>query len=294
MTVDLILHGVPNGQDIWGTIDDRHYFSTFYIQKNEREYLSVEVRKVNGKAYCYYNYLRYNNIVAYDGRAGAYLGITLSIDAYYKDILNMYQICEIIYNNLFDSILKKKDRNIQFDIPKFEIVGQELSSLQRKVINLIQLSATAKDFVVINDSFFVNNGKIATVSLQDCTSENIFQALKKCSKINLSKYYPSILENNRFQELEEKYRYIISEKDNALKGKDNQIEKLEEKCSSLELELQNERVQNSKLYNLISEKEYEIKKIEEYKKQFKEQNIEINHLKEQLRKKEHEKKILIK
>ena len=30
MTVDFILHGVPNGQDFWGPNDDNHYFSTFY------------------------------------------------------------------------------------------------------------------------------------------------------------------------------------------------------------------------------------------------------------------------
>ena len=44
MTVDLILHGVPNGQDIWGVSDDTHYISTFYVQKDEREYLSIEAR----------------------------------------------------------------------------------------------------------------------------------------------------------------------------------------------------------------------------------------------------------
>ena len=60
--------------------------------KSEREYLSIEARKVSGKSYCYYNYLKYNNVTASDGRAGAYLGITLRFDAYYKDILNIYQI----------------------------------------------------------------------------------------------------------------------------------------------------------------------------------------------------------
>ena len=49
MTVDLILHGVPNGHDIWGVNDDSHYFSTFYVQKDEKEYLMVEARKVEGK-----------------------------------------------------------------------------------------------------------------------------------------------------------------------------------------------------------------------------------------------------
>ena len=77
MTVDFILHGVPNGQDFWGANDDNHYFSTFYVQKSEREYLSIEARKVSGKSYCYYNYLKYNNVTASDGRAGAYLGILL-------------------------------------------------------------------------------------------------------------------------------------------------------------------------------------------------------------------------
>ena len=111
MIIDLILHGVPNGQDVWGVNDDSHYFSTFYVQKDEKEILTIEIRNVSGKAYCYYNYLKYNGVTASDERAGAYLGITLRFDAYYKDVMNVYRLCEIVYNNLLDTILVKNGDN---------------------------------------------------------------------------------------------------------------------------------------------------------------------------------------
>lgn len=127
----------PMVRTFGGATDDNHYFSTFYVQKNEKEYLSIETRKVSGKSYCYYNYLKYNNVTAADGRAGAYLGITLRFDAYYKDVLNIYQVFEIIYNNLLDTVFDKNGEGIKFKISKFEASDRELNEIKKKIVNLI-------------------------------------------------------------------------------------------------------------------------------------------------------------
>ena len=254
MTVDLILHGVPNGQDLWGVNDDTHYFSTFYVQKDEKEILTIDTRKLSGKSYCYYNYLKYKGVTACDGRAGAYLGITLRFDAYYKDVFNVFHLCEIVYNNLLDTILIKNDDNIKFKIPKFEDADRVLTEIKNKLINLIKLSATAKDFTPINDSFFNNEGKSIKAFLLDCTQENVMQALLKFGKVEVSKFYPSVNESKRIKAIEDKYKKIIVQKDTDLQNIDKQNETLRNEQDKLRNELKDNKDEINRLKTLVSEK----------------------------------------
>ena len=288
MTVDFILHGVPNGQDFWGANDDNHYFSTFYVQKSEREYLSIEARKVSGKSYCYYNYLKYNNVTASDGRAGAYLGITLRFDAYYKDILNIYQLFEIVYNNLLDTIFEKNGEAIKYKISKFEAADSNLNEIKKKVVNLIQLSATAKDFTALNDSFFNNEDKTLPAFLLDCTPDNVLQALKKYGKIDVSKYYPSNNEAKKMRNIEERFIATISQKDKDLEEKNQQISKIVDDCQNLKSNLSAEKEEVLRLGKVVSEKENTIKKNEASLKQVDELKSKIEKLTTTLQTKENE------
>lgn len=288
MTVDFILHGVPNGQDFWGANDDNHYFSTFYVQKSEREYLSIEARKVSGKSYCYYNYLKYNNVTASDGRAGAYLGITLRFDAYYKDILNIYQLFEIVYNNLLDTIFEKNGEAIKYKISKFEAADSNLNEIKKKVVNLIQLSATAKDFTALNDSFFNNEDKTLPAFLLDCTPDNVLQALKKYGKIDVSKYYTSNNEAKKMRNIEERFIATISQKDKDLEEKNQQISKIVDDCQNLKSNLSAEKEEVLRLGKVVSEKENTIKKNEASLKQVDELKSKIEKLTTTLQIKENE------
>ena len=263
MTVDLILHGVPNGQDIWGVSDDTHYISTFYVQKDEREYLSIEARKVDGKRYCYYNFLKYNGVTASDERAGAYIGITLRFDAYYKDVLNVYHLCEIVYNNLLDKILVKNGDNVKFKIAKFEDAEQELTEIKKKMFNLLNFSATAKDFTPINDTFFKNDAKTLKAFLLDCTPENVMQALVKYGKVEISRYLPSVNESKRLKSVEERFNAIIAQKDIDLQNANSQIGDLTSERQRLQSDLQDKTKEINELNSLISEKEDAIKNNEE-------------------------------
>lgn len=263
MTVDLILHGVPNGQDIWGVSDDTHYISTFYVQKEDKETLSIETRKVLEKSYCYYNYLKYNGVTASDGRAGAYLGITLRFDAYYKDILNVYHLCEIVYNNLLDTIFIKNGENVKFKIAKFVEAENELVEIKKKLFNLINLSATAKDFTPINDSFFSNGSKTVKAFLLDCTPDNVMQAIIKYGKVEISKYHPSVNEAKKLRGVEERYIATIAQKDKDLQNANLQIEDMTSERQRLQSDLQDKINEINALNRLISEKEDAIKNNEE-------------------------------
>lgn len=259
MTVDLILHGVPNGHDMWGVSDDTHYFSTFYVQKDEKESLSVETRKVSGKSYCYYNYIKYNGVTASDERAGSYIGVTLRFDAYYKDILNVYHLCEIVYNNLLDTILIKNGDNVKFKIAKFGEAENELVEIRKKIFNLINLSATAKDFTSINDSFFSNDSKTVKAFLLDCTPDNVMQAIVKYGKVEISKYYPSVNETKKLKGVEDRYIATIAQKDKDLQNANLQIEDLRLERNRLQNELEDKKSEIKELNRLVSEKEEAIK-----------------------------------
>ena len=263
MTVDLIIHGVPNGQDMWGVNDDTHYFSTFYVQKDEKEILTIETRKISGKSYTCYNYLKYNCVTAFDGRAGAYLGITLRFDAYYKNVLNIYHLCEIVYNNLTDIILVKNGDNVKFKIAKFEDADRELNEIKRKMINLINLSATAKDFISINDSFFNNEGLVIKAFLLDCTPDNVMQALSRYGKVEISKYYPSVNETKKLKGVEERFKATISQKDKDLHNANSENEELKKVKKDLVAQLESKEVEISELRKRVSEKDETIKKNEE-------------------------------
>ena len=276
MTVDLILHGVPNGQDIWGVSDDTHYISTFYVQKEDKETLSIETRKVSGKSYCYYNYLKYNGVTASDGRAGAYLGITLRFDAYYKDILNVYHLCEIVYNNLLDTILIRNGESVKFKIAKFEDAEQELNEIKKKTFNLINLSATAKDFTPINDTFFSNDSKTVKAFLLDCTPDNVMQAIVKYGKVEISKYHPSVNEAKKLRGVEERYIATIAQKDKDLQNANLQIEDMTSERQRLQSDLQDKINEINALNRLISENEEAIKEASTYINKSKELQSELD------------------
>lgn len=295
MTVDLIIHGVPNGQDSWGKDDDRHYLSTFYTSKDDKEYLSVELRKINGKPYAYYHYLKYNNVVAVDGRSGSYLGITLRIDAYYKDIFNIYNVLEIIYNRYLTDVaftLEKGD-GIRYKIPRFELIEGELKDVQSKVINLIALSAKPKDFENINDSFFNNDNKTLKAFLLDCTQDNVLQAVKKYGRVEVSKFYPSMAEIQKVKTVESKYGDVISQKEKDLKNANARINDLMTQQQHLQTNIANLNEEIDSLKNNLKDRdnrlavlqktERKIQELEQKKsaqeKELKEKDIEIVRLK---------------
>lgn len=297
MTVDLIIHGVPNGQDSWGKDDDKHYLSTFYTRKEDKEYLSVELRKINGKPYAYYHYLKYNNVVAADGRTGSYLGITLRMDAYYKDILNIYNILEVIYNRYLTDVAfiseGSNGNGIKYKVPRFELIDSELKDIQSKVINLIALSAKPTDFENINDSFFNNDNKTLKAFLLDCTQDNVFQAVKKYGRVEISKYYPSVIEMQKVKAVEGKYGDVINQKDKDLKSANSRINDLMTQQQQLQANITNLNKEIGRLKDCIKEKENRLvglqnteRKIQELEqkksaleKESKEKDLEIVRLK---------------
>ena len=89
MNVEILIHGVPDGQDYYGIAEERTYAELFYDNSAESVKFVVETKTTGNIASVYYTYLRYKGMVGYGGRPGSYFGLTLRIDKYYQDVIHM-------------------------------------------------------------------------------------------------------------------------------------------------------------------------------------------------------------
>ena len=198
MNVELFVHGVPNGEDFWGKEEDRNYFGTFYDHSSDEVKFLIQTRTSQDKTYCYYNYLVYKtfgsqtpNVVANDGRDGSYFGITLRLDAYCKDIVNMYRILDTVFNvYVMGNLLKMEKTKLKYTTPDFASVSNVLEGIEKATIQLIQKTFSNDSFARL-DGFATRGGHYPTYNLYDCTPEKVMAAVKKYSRVAVSPYYPS-------------------------------------------------------------------------------------------------------
>ena len=198
MEVELFVHGVPSGEGFWGKEEDRNYFGTFYDHSSDEVKFLIQTRALKGKPYCYYNYLVYKtvgsqtpNVVANDGRDGSYFGITLRLDAYCKDIVNMYRILDTVFNvYVMGNLLKMEKTKLKYTTPDFASVSNVLEGIEKAIIQLIQNAFSGDSFARL-DGFATSGGNCPTSNLYDCTSENVMSAVKQYSRMAVSPYYPS-------------------------------------------------------------------------------------------------------
>lgn len=265
MEVELFVHGVPNGEGFWGKDEDRNYFGTFYDHSSDEVKFLIQTRAFKGKQYCYYNYLVYKtieatspNIVAYDGRDGSYFGITLRLDAYCKDIINMYRILDTVYNvYIIGSLLKMDKMKLKYTTPDFTSVSNVLENVEKVVIQLIQNAFSNESFTRL-DGFSMNAGNYPSYNLYDCTPENVLSAIKQFNRVAISPYY-------------------LSNKENAIRQQCNtQIQSIQQQCNA---QMKAEVDAHSKEKNgLISSLEVEKNKVNQLQKDIKEKEGTIYQL----------------
>ena len=60
LKLNLFVHGVPKGQNIWGPKeDDRTFLESFYSRRSSIEtQLQVDVMKIGKETHCYFTYLK--------------------------------------------------------------------------------------------------------------------------------------------------------------------------------------------------------------------------------------------
>ena len=97
MELNLVLSGVPNGEDYWGPSEDAPYFHTKYTTSQENQKFDIQLRHNDYGCHVYYHYLVYNIVNSSSGRTGSYIGITLRLDSFCKDFLTIYQLLDMAF-----------------------------------------------------------------------------------------------------------------------------------------------------------------------------------------------------
>lgn len=258
MNVELFVHGVPMGAGFWAKGDDeRAFFSTFYNDSLfDENKLLVQVRKLDGKPYCYYSYMVCKDVVSFEGRKGSYFGLTLRFEGYCKDIIRTFKILDDMYSvYVLGTVLKQNETVLKYEVHDFESVGKQLESMREMTYRLV-IDAFSDDSFVSLDDFSLSDGTYSTFNLYDCDNDSLMSWMKKCGQIAVSPYYPSKKEaviakqyeakiqdvqqqyEKRLQDVSQSLRDGYSGKQDAeLRRKDDEIKLLNKKIYALEAEM---------------------------------------------------------
>ncbi|MBR5824882.1 MAG: hypothetical protein IKY67_12180 [Paludibacteraceae bacterium] len=258
MDLELFIHGVPKGQKIWGKAEnDLAYIQNFYAQNNDETKFLVEIRSTKDATFCYYSYLKYNNVVASDGRAGSYFGMTLRFDVYCADIVTIYNILDIVYKkHIVGNLLSGEANKNKFLVADFSNDSAELKEVESTIFSLIRLSVANSDFMNLQSLQAQKEGSLLEVNLLDCTKENILSVMRKCSKVAISPYYPTLKEKNTQKSVKEQMSAFEKSKENEILGLKNAMQQQSQQANIEKSTLvsQAESLQNQ-IDSLTSDKE---------------------------------------
>ena len=121
---NIIVHGVPYGQDIFSTdpIADESYIKTFYKQQdNPLETLfEIEARKEGNQQLVYYHYLKRRDVFDAEGRAGSYFGFTLRTDVSCDEMaLLFHHMDEVFRTRILGSLLERAGNGYRHRVRKY-------------------------------------------------------------------------------------------------------------------------------------------------------------------------------
>ena len=251
MDVEVFIHGVPNGESFWGKDEDRNYFGNFYDQScSDKVKFLVQTRLSNGKAYCYYNYLVYGNVVGYDGREGSYFGLSIRFDAYCKNFMSVYKVLDAVFcSTVVNNILKVQAGNYKYVIPDFVNVPDVMKNINSRIWELIQSALTGESFCSLK-GFNTNSSQLPSVNLYETTSSDVETMVRQYGKIAISPYYQTSSERALVQQYEERLNTEKQQCEARIKANataaENMITQNQNELSSL-------RTNNSNLATKIAE-----------------------------------------
>lgn len=285
MDIEIFVHGVPNGQSFWGKEEDRNYFGNFYGQSNSDvvKYL-IQTRSSNGKTFCYYNYLVYQNVIGSDGREGSYFGLSIRFDAYCKDFIGIYKILDTVFTaHVQNKILKYQNGNYKYTIADFVSASDIMGKIKEAIWQLLQTTLT-NDSVCSLRGFTIGGGKLPTGNLYEATTNDVEATVKQYGMIALSPYYPTVREKGMAQQYdsklqsvkqqyEERYSAEINAKEQTNRSLSESLASLQKECAKLQEAIAHKDKIIAQKDSAITNLENHIKQIEKTQKAVK--NIDL-------------------
>ena len=230
MDVEILIHGVPDGQDYFGIKNEQTNMELFYDSSIESVKFVVETKKQGNQAYAYYSYLRYKNMIGAGGRPGSYFGVTLRMDMYYQDVMLIYNLLDIVFKkHVVGTLLSQTSDGYKYSVPSFEHKKTEIENLQNALLQLIQTSCVVSKFLPLDKSFLNPISTTAVCNIYDITDSLMLTTIKKYSKVALSPDYPlNVIKEyeKKLVEAEKKGGGIVAAKDQTIAEKDATISSL--------------------------------------------------------------------
>lgn len=254
MEAEFFIHGPRHA--FYGKPEDSQYCQLFDNSqiKDEIRFI-VEVRKAgNGKWCTYYNYCRYANVLDVDGRSGAYIGLTVRLDAYYANLRNMYTVLEAIFmSRVVGLLVKKIPSGFQYIVADFKNSHQSILTNVEKNLGAMLMAIIADDEVYSIDSTFSSGGKEIIKGLDDNQySVARLSDIKKSGKL--------IFASSKAIDLVEEMNHEFERRRDALK------EEQEKEIAQIKRSLDDAGEREASLKDDISKRAEQITHLEEEKK----------------------------
>ena len=259
MDVEILVHGVSEGQEFYGIKEESAHIDLFYDNSKESVKFVIETKKLGDTAYAYYTYLRYKDVIGYGGRPGSYFGLTLRLDKYYLDVVHMYNMLDMIFKRyVVGTILAPLEDGggYKYMVPHISSQKMEIERLEKGLIQLIQGTCVLSNFLNIDDSFIHPITSAASCNIADITDNAMLATIKKYSKVVLSPDYKlNVVKEyeKKLQDAEGKGGNLVAEKDKKIAEKDGEISSLKSTVSTQKARidvLQTENMQLKKNGNL--------------------------------------------
>lgn len=271
MRADLFLHGTPNGQSVYSSSSDRDDYVLSYNRYDigiGSQSLVVETKVLNNNLNCYYTYY-IHNVQAMDGRPGGYFAITLRSDTFVRNLQVMFQLMDIIYNQLVVGTVLSGGNINKFLVQSFNDQGKQVFDVFKNILSQV---IKARNIVKIDDSFLGNSGSPLSFNPCDNRCVDLLTQYKSAEKITISPYAPLPREQARAKEYQEKIGFVKRESEDKLKNEirhlqaENHILQRDKKEYEVQVRDAEEKIKiltdaNMNLKNRLSEYERRIKSL---------------------------------
>ena len=218
---NIIVHGVPYGQDIFSTdpIADESYIKTFYKQQdNPLETLfEIEVRKEGNQQVVYYHYLKRRDVFGAEGRAGSYFGFTLRTDVSCDEVaLLFHHMDEVFRTRILDSLLERAGNGYRYLVKKYSQCESVVDSMVLEFNAWLTLPGIRQLFHEIPACPQAKSvSKVC--NLEDFARfETVKGALQRGMTMRLSPDVPRNADQQKMAELNRKIATAFAEKERAV------------------------------------------------------------------------------
>ena len=251
LNIDLVVHGVPMGQKMWGAKHEEElFFSSFYgAQWQETEVLRVETQTFGNVTNCYYSFVKGNGVCDSNGRSGSYFALTLRMNCFYADVQNLYNILKAAYAKMCVGMcLQESNGVLKYTVSDFSSKENEFLNLQKQLRGYIENFSVESDLMSLAEFNKASTGNY--ISLKDCVKANALK-LAKLGSFKVSAYYLSASDQNTLNkyktELDSTKKKASEELDAQRQSYHGQIEnlrkeneeKLREKDANYKAEIEN-------------------------------------------------------